>query len=156
MSVLAFCAGPLLGLWLIPILVTPVVKLGRRSRLVPVAFSTGACALAAWVAYWVLWSAGFNDADSLRPYPVWSTRRGMWTGRCAPAQGRSLVIEWPTSRRSTRNTANRPTSMPAWLTTWKPGSRPETSHRAHDCPASVTWPPNTRSLSGIFVKSPGR
>src|ERR1700733_8508799 len=49
MSVLAFCAGPLLGLWLVPILVTPVVKVPRRSWLVPAAFSTGACALAAWL-----------------------------------------------------------------------------------------------------------
>jgi hypothetical protein len=111
MTVLAFCAGPLLGWWLVPILVTPVVKVRRRSWLVPAAFSTGACALAAWVAYWVLWSAGFNDADSLRPVPglvntagnvAWAVCSG-GVAVLALLAG-ATVIAWWRARRGLSNT----------------------------------------------------
>jgi hypothetical protein len=59
-----------------------------------------------------------------------------------------MVITWPASRHSTPTTASRPTCMRGWLTTWKRGSTLETSYQAPGCPASVTWPLNTRSLSG--------
>src|ERR1700689_599275 len=59
-----------------------------------------------------------------------------------------MVITWPASRHSIPTTESRPTCMRGWLTTWKPGSRLETSHRAPGCPVNVTWPLNTRTRSG--------